>query len=204
MVFMTFEGGPRVEAEPIVARYLLLIKSQPSRPCIDFHVIPRPPTEVPGLRRMLPISMALLEQRNRGRVSLASTDPHDLPLVDARLLQHPEDLAAMTAMMQIIHDLVQHESLRDFYGPLLQPAPGDDWGRFARATLDSYHHGVGTAMMGPANNKMAVVDQNLRVHGLDNLWVADASIMPTVTHANTNLTCIMIGEVASDRIRALG
>jgi choline dehydrogenase len=48
--------------------------------------------------------------------------------------------------------------------------------------------------MGPASNPMAVVDSRLRVHGMDNLWVADASVMPTVTHANTNLTTIMIGE----------
>ena len=45
------------------------------------------------------------------------------------------------------------------------------------------------------------MDQTLRVHGMDNLWVADASIMPTVAHANTNVTCVMIGEVASDRIK---
>jgi choline dehydrogenase-like flavoprotein len=50
---------------------------------------------------------------------------------------------------------------------------------------------------------MAVVDQRLRVHGLDNLMVADASIMPIVTHANTNLTCIMIGERAADFIKAM-
>ena len=56
--------------------------------------------------------------------------------------------------------------------------------------------------MGPADNPMAVVDQTLRVHGMDNHWVADASIMPTVTHANTNLTAIMISEVASDYIKA--
>jgi choline dehydrogenase-like flavoprotein len=58
--------------------------------------------------------------------------------------------------------------------------------------------------MGPADNPLAVVDQKLRVHGMDNLWVADASVMPTVTHANTNLTAIMIGEVVSDLIKAAG
>jgi choline dehydrogenase len=110
----------------------------------------------------------------------------------------------MTSAMQFVYDLVQHESMKTYYGPLLQPGPRDDWARFARATHDSYHHGVGTCMMGPADNKMAVVDQKLRVHGMDNLWVADASIMPTVTHANTNLTAIMIGEVASDCIKEAG
>ncbi|MFN0073608.1 MAG: GMC oxidoreductase, partial [Chloroflexota bacterium] len=80
----------------------------------------------------------------------------------------------------------------------------DDWATYARSTQETYQHPVGTCMMGPAENPMAVVDQHLRVHGMANLWVADASIMPTVTHANTNLTAIMIGEVLSDVISAAG
>jgi choline dehydrogenase-like flavoprotein len=117
------------------------------------------------------------------------------------MLEHPDDVKAMLSAMQLIYDLVQHESMKKYYGPLLQPGPKDDWARFAQTTYDSYHHGVGTCMMGPADNPLAVVDQTLRVHGMDNLWVADASVMPTVAHANTNVTCIMIGEVASDRIK---
>jgi choline dehydrogenase len=204
VVYMTFEGGAAADVDGVVPRFILAVRSAPDRPCIDFHIIPRAPTDVSGLTRMLPISLHLLEQRNRGRVSLASTDPHAQPLVEANLLEHPDDLAAMRAVMQWVYDLVQHRSLREYYGPLLQPGPKDDWGQFARATLDSYHHGVGTCQMGPASNPRAVVDETLRVHGLDNLWVADASIMPTVTHANTNLTCIVIGEVASDQLKAAG
>jgi choline dehydrogenase len=56
--------------------------------------------------------------------------------------------------------------------------------------------------MGPAEDSLAVVDQRLKVHGMENLWVADASIMPTFPHANTNLAAIMIGEVVADVIRA--
>jgi choline dehydrogenase len=90
--------------------------------------------------------------------------------------------------------------MQAYYGPLIMSGPRDDWTSLARSTYESYHHGVGTCMMGPTSNPLAVVDQHLRVHGVDNLWVADASIMPTVTHANTNLTSIMIGERASDFI----
>jgi choline dehydrogenase len=56
--------------------------------------------------------------------------------------------------------------------------------------------------MGPASDLHAVVDQHLRVHGMENLWVGDASIMPTVAHANTNLTSMMIGERAAEFIKA--
>ncbi|HLY64021.1 MAG TPA: GMC family oxidoreductase, partial [Chloroflexota bacterium] len=172
--------------------------SKPTCPCADFHIMLRPPTEVAGLKRMMPISMALLEQRNRGRISLNSTDPHDLPHLEARLLEHPGDVEAMTSAMEFMYQLTQHESMKEYYGPLVIPGPSEDWARHASSTFDSYHHSCGTCLMAPASNNMAVVDQRLRVHGFDNLWVADASIMPTVTHANTNLTCIMIGERLSD------
>ena len=204
VVYMTFEGPSDAPEDAMVSRFRLMIKSDPNRPNADFHVHLRPPTDVAGLKRMMPISLHLLEQRNRGRVSLATADPREMPLVDARMLEHPDDVEAMTAAMEFIHELVQHDTMRPFYGQLLQPGPNDNWAQFARATYDSYHHGVGTCMMGPASNPMAVVDQTLKLHGMDNLWVADASIMPTVTHANTNLTCIMIGERASDYIKAAG
>src|SRR4051812_14869917 len=202
VVYMTFEGPTHFQEDWVVPRFRLIVKSDPSRPCGNFHVITRPPTEVEGIKRMMPISLHLLEQTNRGRIYLENTDPHALPAIDARMLEHPDDVAAMTSTMQFVYDLVQHQSMKRYYGPLLQPGPKDDWAQFARATYDSYHHGVGTCVMGPAANRMAVVDQTLRVHGMDNLWVADASIMPTVTHANTNLTAILIGEVASDYIKA--
>ena len=67
--------------------------------------------------------------------------------------------------------------------------------------FDSYHHGSGTCLMAPSSNPMGVVDQRLKVHGLDNLWVADASIMPTVASGNTNAATIMIGEKAADMVR---
>ena len=73
--------------------------------------------------------------------------------------------------------------------------------KFARSTYTSYFHGVGTCKMGLMSDPMAVVDQHLRVHGMENLWIGDASIMPTVAYANTNLTCMMIGERTADFIK---
>jgi len=149
----------------------------------------------------MPISAHLLEQRNRGRIFLKSSDPDELPEVDPQMLADPEDLRAMVSAMEFIAELVEGNPVKEFYGPLLQPGPGEDWAKFARSTYDSYHHGVGTCKMGPASDPTAVVDERLRVHGMTNLWIADASIMPTVTHANTNLTAIMIGERLSDFIK---
>jgi choline dehydrogenase len=200
VVYMTFEGPAHFETDWLIPKFRLIIKSDSRQAAGNFHIMMRPPTEIPGIKRMMPISAHLLEQRSRGRVSLQSTNPTDAPAVEANMLQEPADVQAMVAAMRFMCDLTQDASMNPFYGPLLQPAPDEDWGRFAQATHESYHHGVGTCMMGPASNPMSVVDQTLRVHGLENLWIGDASIMPTVTRANTNLSAIMIGERVADFI----
>ncbi|MPZ12868.1 MAG: hypothetical protein GEU73_00305 [Chloroflexi bacterium] len=200
-ISMTFEGMTEFRPEWVVPRFQLMIKSDPSLPCGNSHIFMRPPTEVAGLKRMMPITAHLLEQRARGRVRLASADPRELPHIEDAMLEHPDDIEAITSIMQFVDDLVHQAPLKAFYGPLIQPGPKDDWGAFARDTKSSYHHGAGTCLMGPPSDPLAVVDHRLRIHGLDNLRVADAAIMPTVTHANTNLTCIMIGERLADFIK---
>jgi choline dehydrogenase len=202
LVTMTFEGPSDFHEDWVVPKFRLVWKSDSSRPCGDFHLMMRPPTEVPGLKRMMPLAAFLIEQRNRGRLYLETADPDDQPVIESRILEDPGDIAAMRGAMQFLFDLVQNGSMRDYYGPLISPGPKEDWETFARSSYSSYQHGVGTCMMGPATNPMAVVDQELRVHGMDNLRVADASIMPTVAHANTNVTVIMIAERASDFIQS--
>src|SRR5499425_2548668 len=192
VVFMTFEGPKESKEDWVVPRFRLIIRKNAISEAANFHINMRPPTEVAGIKRMMPVSAHLLEQRNRGRVFLQSADPHELPGVDSGMLEDPGDLKAMVEAMQFIDELVHKGPAREFYGPLIQPGPSDDWGKFARSTYDSYHHGVGTCKMGPASDDRAVVDEKLRVHGMSNLWVGDASIMPVVSHANTNLTSIMI------------
>ena len=94
--------------------------------------------------------------------------------------------------------------MRKYYGPLITPTDDEDWGEYARNTYNTYQHGAGTCMMGPASNDMAVVDNKLKVHGIDNLYIADASIMPTVSHGNTNISAILAGERVADFIRETG
>ncbi len=180
----------------------LYFKSDPAREYIDFHIILREVTTVAGLGDLISFSCHLLEQTNRGRLTLKSADPGDLPVIDARMLEHPRDIQAMLSAMRFVQRLADTPPLDRYCGTLVAPGADEDWSRFARSTYTSYFHGVGTCKMGPADDSMAVVDQHLRVHGIDNLWVGDASIMPTVAHANTNLTSMMIGERAADFIKA--
>ena len=179
----------------------LYFKSDPAREYLDFHIILREVTNVAGLGDMISFSCHLLEQANRGQLSLKSSDPSDLPVIDPQMLEDPRDIRAMLSAMKFVQQLANTEPLNKYCGSLFSPDPEEDWGKFARSTYTSYFHGVGTCKMGPASDRTAVVDQHLRVHGMDNLWIGDASIMPTVAHANTNLTCMMIGERAADFIK---
>lgn len=203
VVFMTFDGPTQVRDDWVVPKFRLTFKSSTSRGCGDFHIIMRPPTEVKGLKHMMPISIALLEQRTRGEVYLTGSNPHNQPGINPRMLESAEDLKSMLLAMEFVAELAQGDSMKPFYGSLVLPGAKDEWAKFARSSYDSYHHGAGTCKMGPASDPTAVVDQHLSVHGMENLWIADASIMPTVTHANTNLTVIMIAERVSDFIQRL-
>jgi choline dehydrogenase len=179
----------------------LYFKSDPAREYIDFHIILRDITTVSGIGDMIGFSCHLLEQSNRGLLTLQSANPVDLPVIDPRMLEHPKDIEAMLAAMRFVERLAGTEPMSDYCGELFSPSPTEDWAKFARSSYTSYFHGVGTCKMGPASDPRAVVDQRLRVHGMENLWIGDASIMPTVAHANTNLTSMMIGERAADFIK---
>jgi choline dehydrogenase len=199
-ITMTFEGLQPFRTDWVVPRFRIMTKSEPDIPVGNFHIVMRAPTEIAGLKRMLPITIYYLECRERGRLCLKSTDPEEAPLIDSHLLEHPRDLEQVKRGMEFVTELVRQGPMKPFYGDPIEPAANADFLRYARTTYGSYAHSVGTCMMGPASNEMAVVDPRLRVHGMDNLWVADASIMPDITHANTNLTSIMIGERVSDFI----
>ena len=201
---MIFEGKSDFDPDWVVSGFRLIYKSDPNLANGNFHMYMRAPVIVEGLTPMMPIAMNLIEMHGRGRVYLNSTDIHELPVIDDGMLQHPDDVKAMTTAMQFISEFVRGDSMKEYYGDLMQPGPEEDWAEYAQGTYDSYHHGVGTCMMGPASDPLPVVDNKLKVHGLDNLYVADASIMPTVTHANTNVTVVMIAERLADLIQDAG
>ncbi|MSP36941.1 MAG: hypothetical protein EXR70_00445 [Deltaproteobacteria bacterium] len=203
MLTMSFKANlanqkPLMRGRPTLKLYF---KTDPARDYLNFHIIPREAISVSGIGDMLGFSCNLLEQTNRGKLTLQSADPNDLPNIDPQILEHPKDIAAMLAAMKFVQRLTSTEPLSEFFGELFSPGVNEDWEKFARSSYTSYYHGVGTCKMGSASDPMAVVDQQLRVHGFDNLWVGDASIMPTVVHANTNYTVMMIAERAADFIK---
>jgi hypothetical protein len=108
-------------------------------------------------------------------VDIANFRPGGLAGYRSAMLEHPKDIQARVSAMKFVERLAATEPLSQYCGELFSPTPDEDWAKFARSTYTSYFHGVGTCKMGPTSDPMAVVDQHLRVHGMENLWIGDAS-----------------------------
>lgn len=202
VVYITFRGTTELREDYVIPKVRLIAKSDPARPAPDLHVFMQPSIRMEGMPPLLPVSVRLIEHRSTGRVRLASADPDDLPIIEPALLEHPDDVAAMAGGIRFVRELVRHPALAEFYGELLTPDPDAEVTEHILSSYISYYHGVGTCRIGPADDRLAVVDPSLRVHGVEGLWVADASVLPTVPHANTNLSAIMVGELGARSIAA--
>jgi choline dehydrogenase len=149
--------------------------------------------------------VTVLRPRSRGSMSLASADPRREPLVDPAFLQDAQDLALLVHGARLQHRILTAPPFDSYRGKLLYPVNMDDdrdLERDIRARADTQYHPVGTCKMGPDGDAFAVVDERLRVRGVEGLRVVDASIMPTLIGGNTNAPSVMIGEKAADLIRA--
>ena len=108
------------------------------------------------------------------------------------------DRTGLLTAMRKGRELMATSPLADIVGHEIAPGPetqsDEDLLEWVRNTAETTYHPVGTCKMGSNSDPMAVVDDQLRVHGIEGLRVADASIMPTLTSGNTNVPCIMIGE----------
>ena len=165
----------------------------------------------PGLALDLPVpSVSLVpglqRPRSRGRLRLRSANPDVPPVIDLNYLADPEDMRRMADGVRIAWRLM-HEGplapmLKEFVNLTEEVVNSKSaLETFIRENCTTIFHPVGTAKMGPESDPMAVVDQYCRVRGVEGLRVVDASIMPNIVRANTNLTCIMIGERVADWMR---
>ncbi len=150
---------------------------------------------------------AVLEQVNgTGTLRLPSADPHTAPIIENRFCEDPEDRRRLRAAFRDALRFVTSGPLgalvdRVIFPDVTRDLPDDALDRLLLRLAASGYHPCATAPMGPADDPGAVVDQFGRAHGLEGLIVADASIMPTVPRANTNLTSIMIGEMVGEWLR---
>jgi choline dehydrogenase-like flavoprotein len=150
------------------------------------------------------LHVTLMRPKSRGSVTLASRNPTDKPLIDPAFFKEKEDLQTMMQATQIGLRIMASKGLDSYRSEMLYPLNAQDPAQiesFLRDHSDTEYHPVGTCKMGPAQDPMAVVDSELRVHGLQGLRVIDASVMPNLVSGNTNAPTIMIAEKGADFIR---
>jgi choline dehydrogenase len=169
---------------------------------IEFHVQPLSLNKFGDpLHRFPAITVAACNLRptSRGTIRLRSTDPSAKPVIAPNYLSTDEDRRVAADAIRVTRRLMQQQALRRFRPEEYIPGPSvdDSEAALAKAAGDigtTIFHPVGTAKMGLEHDPLAVVDQHLRVIGLDRLRVIDASVMPTITSGNTNTPTIMIAD----------
>src|SRR5262249_1120648 len=141
-------------------------------------------------------SVCQLRPESRGFVRLKSADPRQAPAIQPRYLSSPSDRDTIVAGLKLLRRIMGQPPIRRYIAEERAPGPqvtsDQDLLAFARASGTTVFHPTSTCRMGSDAN--AVVDERLRVHGVGNLRVVDASIMPTVVSGNTNAAVIMIAE----------
>jgi len=203
--YMCFKNGP-LTSNVAEAGGFVRLSSTSEVPDVQFHIGPSYfkshgfETTTQHTFSFLP---TVLRPRSRGTITLRSSNPLDAPRIHANYFGDPGEINLMVEGVKLARQIAGARALTKFRGRELFPgndAQGDDALRdFARRMTETLYHPVGTCKMG--NDPMAVVDPELRVHGLERLRVVDASIMPSVTGGNTNAPTIMIAEKAADMIK---
>jgi choline dehydrogenase len=148
----------------------------------------------------------LLCPQSRGNISLRSSDPLAAPRIQPNYLAHTDDCAALLRGLRLVRAITDTPPLAKLRQgeryPGREAQSEDDLLFSTRAYAQNGDHPVGSLKMGPERDPMAVVDERLRVRGLQGVRVVDASIMPTIPRGNTNVPTIMIAERAADLIKA--
>jgi choline dehydrogenase len=185
-------------------------KSDPSQPSanIEWHVQPlsldKFGSPLHKYNAITP-SVCNLRPSSRGSVTLKSANPADAPAIAPNYLSTQEDLDVAVAGLKYTRQIMAAPSLAPFNPVELKPGPDvtseKDLQQAAGDLGTTIFHPVGTCKMGPAHDDAAVVDDQLRVHGIQGLRVIDASIMPTITSGNTNAPTVMIAERGADFIK---
>jgi choline dehydrogenase len=175
------------------------------QPDIQFHVLPvlvgfadREPEPGHGLS----IGPCFLRPRSRGTVRLKSADPRDGALFNANALSDPADIETLVRGVETAIRILEAPALAKLVKRRVLPRPGvekdpDALRDYIRQTAKTVFHPSGTAKMGRADDRMAVVGSDLKVHGIEGLRVSDASIMPTLVSGNTNAPVMMIAARAA-------
>lgn len=153
----------------------------------------------------------MLRPESRGTITLASADPHTPPVIHANYLSTKHDIDMMVYAMKMMRDIVKSPPFSDFFrswfvfGPYPKDVDGADdetLAELVRHATETIYHPMCSAAMGPASDPDAVVDAELKVHGVDGLRVVDASVFPKPVACHPCAPVVMTAEKAADMIKA--
>ncbi|MCE7986935.1 MAG: choline dehydrogenase [Caldilinea sp. CFX5] len=194
-----------------VGEAVAFLRTQPNLPAPDIEIIFAPVYflyhgfESPKAHGFT-LGVILLRPESRGHVQLRSTDPLVAPAIRPNYFGEAKDLQTMVAGIKAARQVAQAEPLTPYRGAETLPGSTANAdaaiGDVVRRRFQSLYHPVGTCKMGA--DPLAVVDNSLRVHGVDGLRVVDASIMPTLIGGHTHAPTVMIAEKAADLVRKRG
>ena len=205
--YLLFRRGPLTMAPSQLGAFA---RSGPSydTPNLQYHIQPLSLDKFGDPLHAFPAitaSVCNLRPTSRGHVRIRDADPASKPLIRPNYLSTPEDRQVAADAIRLTRKIMAAEAFAPHAPEELKPGAGIvETEALARAAGDigtTIFHPVSTCKMGPASDSTAVVDERLRVHGLDGLRVADAAIMPTITSGNTNSPTLMIAEKAAAMIR---
>ncbi|XP_063968704.1 choline dehydrogenase, mitochondrial-like [Lytechinus pictus] len=176
-------------------------------PDIHMHFVPtmtHKHGQIPGHCHGFQVHVNTLRPTSRGSIKLKSRDPKEHPLIDPNYLATESDREDQRESIKLVREIIGQRPLDEFRGDEVTPGSSaqtdSEIDAVLREKAESIYHPTSTCKMGSEDDPMAVVDSNTRVLGLENLRVVDASIMPSITSANTNGPTIMIAEKAADII----
>ena len=203
--YLLFKRGPLTTNITEAGAFL---KTRAELPAPDIQVIFVPVDAIDhGLVRLeghhFTIGITRLRPESRGFIALRSPDPLEPPVIQPRYLSSESDLHVLVEGVSLCRKVAQAAAFAPLRGREVYPGPGVQgeaaMTEYIRETALTADHPVGTCKMG--SDPLAVVDAELRVHGIEGLRVVDASIMPTIVSGNTNAPTIMIAEKAAEMIK---
>jgi choline dehydrogenase len=220
---MTFDRYQRLDRAALIGLRYLLTRSGPAAapfwstggfvtlrgtedfPQLQMFFTPMCIIEDPAQRKLatagFQLDISLMRPLSHGSITLRSSDPRDHPVIEPNYLAEEQDRRDLLEGVKLAREIASARALDPFRDAEIVPPGGDGDGLLdvAEAALSGYHP-VGTCRMGADDDRLAVTDRHLRVRGIDNLRIVDASIMPEIPSGNTNAPAIMIGERGADLI----
>ena len=178
-----------------------------SYPDIQFHFLPvaiRYDGTAPSEGHGFQLHVGPMRSESRGYVRIQSSNPLQAPTIKFYYMSHESDFPNFRKALRLSREILNQKALEPFKGPEIQPGEevtsDEGLDEFIKNNCESAYHPCGTCKIGQKEDPTTVVENNCKVKGVSNLYLADSSIFPRITNGNLNAPSIMTGEKASDYI----